>query len=177
MAFSSNPLHFSTGPVVATYNSIDLGYSEDGFSVRVEPFFDKVHSDDFGGRAGPPADEQLLAGIAIIEGDFTKYVKAEMDKLSSFQKGGTAGVFPNIGSFVRQDGLLAELVLDGVNDDWTFPRALIRRAFEVNKGTRYSRYRVGWEAWVNQTDYENLQQHTTRTLFTITTPTTTTTTT
>lgn len=162
------PVHFATGPVVVSWNAVQLGYSEDGFSVNVQPFFDRVSSDDFGGRQGPPADEQLLAGIGTIDGAMTKYVKAELDKLSSFQKAGTAGIFPPIGTFIRQDAKFAVLILAGINDTWTFNIAKLARNFEINSGTRYRRYNIGWQAWIDQTDYTTLSQFQNRTLFSIT---------
>ena len=162
------PVHFASGPVVLTWNSVQLGYSEDGVRVNIRPFHDAVHSDDFGGRQGPPADEQMLAGLATIDVEMTKYVKAELDKLSSFQPGGTAGTFPPIGTFKRQDSKLASLIVGGINDTWTFTRAGLKRAFEVNSGTRYRRYILGWECWIDQTDYTTLSQFQNRVLFTIT---------
>src|SRR5690349_15679735 len=104
------PVHFTTGPSVVNWGlsqGTDLGFSEDGARITLTPFFDNVHSDDFGGRPGPPSDSQLLGAIATIDIDFTKYVKAELDKLSAFQVNGQAGVLPSIGKFVRQDGLAA----------------------------------------------------------------------
>lgn len=163
------PVHFASGPVVPTWNSIQLGYSEDGCNIVVTPFFDRVSSDDFGGLRGAPADEQLLGAIATIDIPFTKYVKAEMDKLTAFKKAGTAGTLPPIGSFVRQDALYAPLILAGINDTFTFATAMLRRAQEINSGTKYRRYMVGFECWMNQTDYNQLTVAQNRVLFTITT--------
>lgn len=164
------PVHFASGPVVVTWNEIQLGYSEDGCNVTVQPYFDQVKSDDFGGRAGPSADEQVLAGEATIDIPLTKYVKAELDKLSAFKKAGTAGVFPPIGSFVRQDALFATLLLAGVNDQHQFLQAYLHRAYEFNSGTKYRRYMVGFKCGINQTDYNALSSPQNRTLFTIITP-------
>lgn len=161
------PVHFASGPCVVTWNAIQLGYSEDGCNVVVIPFWDEVKSDDFGGQRGPPADEQLLAGNCTIDIPMTKYVKAELDKLTAFKKGGTAGVFPPIGSFVRQDALFATLLLAGVNDSHTFLTAQLHRAFEFNSGTKYRRYMLGFKCSINQTDYTQLSQAQNRTLFTI----------
>lgn len=166
------PLHFTSGPVVIKFgltgNLIDLGFSEDGCRVTVTPFFDNVHSDDFGGRAGPPSDAQLLGAIATIDVEFTKYVKAELDKLSSFQVGGVAGLMPAIGKFVRQDALAAVLNLTGVNDTYSFPEAYLKRNYEINTGTKYRKYIVGWEAWMAKPDYTAMASLQTRRLFTLT---------
>lgn len=164
------PVHFASGPVVVTWNAIQLGYSEDGCNVVIQPRWDEVKSDDFGGRAGTAADEQLLAGDATIDIPMTKYVKAELDKLTAFKKAGTAGVFPPIGSFSRQDALFATLLLAGVNDQHQFLTASLYRAQEFNSGTRYRRYMIGFKCSINQTDYNALTSPQSRTLFTIITP-------
>lgn len=166
------PLHFSSGPVVPAFgvqgNMIQMGFSEDGCRLTVQPFFDNVHSDDFGGRAGPPSDSQLLGGVGIIRIEFTKYVKSEMDKLSSYQVGGAAGLFPAIGKFVRQDGLCGILNLTGVNDTYSFAEAYLRENYEINTGTKWRKYIVGWEAWMAKPDYTQIAAAQTRRLFTLT---------
>ncbi len=169
--------HFMTGPVVVTWNALPLGLSEDGVPVVIEPFYDNIPSDDFGGRAGPPSDAQLLGAIARIDVPLSKYDKAEVDKLSAFKSGGSVGVLPAIGSFVRQDGLYAALLLNGVYEDLTFATAFLRRAMEFNSGTKWRRYVIGFECWMSATDLSQLPSLQTRTLFGQTTTTTTTTTT
>lgn len=167
------PVHFKSGPCVANFGAdvntlVQLGFTENGFNGIIQPFFDEVKSDDNGGLRGPPSDAQLLGAIAIIDGDFTKYVKAELDKLSSFKRGGTAGVLPPVGSFVRQDGLGGVLRLTGIHETITFSFAFIRRNFEFNSGTPYRKYKVGWECWMSQADYSLISQAQNRTLFTLT---------
>lgn len=167
------PVHFSSGPVVISFGAnvgglVQLGFSEDGIKGVLQPFFDNVSSDDNGGRAGPPSDSQLLGAIATIDSEFSKYIKAEMDKLSSFKVGGTAGVLPPVGSFVRQDGLGGVLRLSGINDTFTFNFAFVRRNFEFNTGTKYRRYLVGWECWMDRANYDLISQAQTRSLFAIT---------
>ena len=169
---------FMNGPVVVTWNSEQLGISEDGVSINIQPFHDAIPSDDWGGRAGPPADMQLLAGIATVDVNLSKYDKAQVDALlGSFQPNGQQGIMPHIGSFVRQDGLYAPLNLDGVYEDHVFATAFLKRNQEINTGTRWRRYSFGWECWCNATNLAALGQLQTKTLFGVTTTTTTTTTT
>lgn len=151
--------HEVAGPVIVTWNTIQLGYSRDGVPIRIEPKWIDIQSDDYGGAAGAPSDIQLAGALCIVTAELTKYSKADCHALTSFYKGGSAGVLPVIGSLIRQNSYHAALLLDGVNEDWTFSTAVIRQAIEVNKGTRYSTLVCGWECWINNT--------TARTLFTI----------
>ncbi len=169
---AANFAHFMNGPVVVTWNSVQLGFSEDGVQINIQPFFDQIPSDDFGGRAGPPSDSQILAAIATVDVALSKYDKAEVDKLTSYKAGGAVGVLPPIGSFIRQDGLSAALLLDGVLEDLTFATAYLRRNQEFNSGTKWRRYVIGWECWVNATDLGSLSSLQNRTLFTQATTTT-----
>ncbi len=152
--------HIVAGPVSVKYNSVELGYSRDGVTIRIEPRYGDIASDDWGGAGGAPADTQLLGATASITADLTKYDRAECQKLTSFEKAGAAGVLPVLGTLIRQDGEYAQLDLDGTNEDWGFSIAFMRQAIEVNKGTKYSTFLVGWEAWLSTT--------TARRLFTIT---------
>lgn len=157
MAFA--PLHIVAGPVIVTWNAVQLGYSEDGVRVRFEPKWGDIKSDDYGGSGGAPSDTQFLGGIASVTADLVKFDNAEVLKLTSFEKAGAAGVFPQYGTLIRQESEYAVLLLDGKNQDYTFSQAFLRNAQEMNKGTRYTKYAVGWECWVNSA--------TSRTLFTV----------
>lgn len=141
--------HEVAGPVLVKFNSASLGYTRDGAQIRIEPRWIDVPSDDYGGASGAPADAQLVGAICTVHCDLTKYDKAEVHKLSAFQKAGTAGTLPVYGSLMRQGSLYATLLLDGVNEDWTFSVAIIRMAQEVNKGTRFSTFVCGFECWVD----------------------------
>lgn len=151
--------HKVAGPVLIKYNAVSLGYSRDGVQIRIEPKWGDIFSDDFGGAGGAPADAQLLGAIAIVTAEMPKYEASEVHKLTSFEKAGTAGVLPQLGTLIRQEQEFATLLLDGKNEDWTFTVAFMRQAQEVNKGTRFSTFVAGWECWISDT--------TARTLFTI----------
>lgn len=151
--------HKVAGPVLIKYNTVSLGYSRDGVSIRIEPRWLDIFSDDFGGAGGAPADAQFLGGIATVTAELPKYEAAEVHKLAAFEKAGTAGIFPQFGTLIRQEQEYAVLLLDGKNEDWTFSVAFMRQPQEVNKGTKFSTYVLGWECWIDNT--------TSRTLFTI----------
>lgn len=152
-------LHRVAGPVIVTYNTVQLGYSRDGVSIRIEPRYGDIFSDDFGGQGGAPADSQLLGAIAIVTADLVKYDQTEVHKLTAFEKAGAAGVLPQLGTLIRQEQEYATLFLDGKNEDWTFSVAFMRQPIEVNKGTKFSTLVVGWECWINNTTDRTLFTH------------------
>src|SRR3990167_7413627 len=115
--------HRVAGPVLVTYNTVQLGYSRDGVTIRIEPKYLDIFSDDFGGASGAPADTQLLGAIATVTADFPKYDQTELHRLTAFEKAGTAGVLPQLGTLIRQESEYAVLLLDGKNEDWSFPVA------------------------------------------------------
>ena len=92
------------------FDSASAGFSEDGVSVQVRPFFHDLASDCYGGRAGPPADSQLLGGLALITADLHQYEKAQVHKYISFDPANHAAMdsgignvnFPAIGRFIKQ---------------------------------------------------------------------------
>lgn len=138
--------HEVAGPVKVVFNSIDLGYTRDGVQVSIEPKWIEIPSDDWGGQAGAPSDIQLVGAIATITLELTKYVKAEVEKLTSFTSGGTAFTLPTFGTLMKQGSKTAALLLDGANDNLTFPVAFPKRAHEFNKGTKFTTYMLGFEA-------------------------------
>lgn len=144
--------HIVAGPVNVTFNSVPLGYSRDGVQIRMEPRWIDIPSDDWGGASGAPADAQLVGAIAVVSCDLTKYEAATIRAMTSFQgTGGTTGTLPVFGTLMRQDSKLQTLLLDGVNEDWTFNQAFVRQAIEVNKGTRFSTAMIGFECWLSST--------------------------
>ena len=153
-------LHQVAGPVIVTYNTVQIGYSRDGVTIRIEPKWGDIFSDDFGGAGGAPADTQLLGAIASVTADFPKYDQTEAHKLTAFEKAGTAGVLPQLGTLIRQESEYAVLLLDGKNEDWSFPVAFMRQPIEVNKGTKFSTLVCGWECWINDTSARLIFTHT-----------------
>lgn len=165
------PVHFTTGPVVPTWNANQLGYCEDGVQISVIPKYADIYSDDMGGREGVPTDSQFLGATATIRLLLTKYNKTYCDNLSCFSQSALTsnakGLMPVLGSFVRQDGLSALLLLAGVNEQLSFATAFLRGGWEINSGTRSRRYICDFEAWLSQTDYTQITSAQTRRLFTM----------
>lgn len=140
----------------------EIGFSVDGVVMRIDPKWGDILSDDYGGAGGVPSDSQFLGATATLTADMPKYVAANTDELSSFLSTaptGTKGVLAPIGTLVRSSVIDGVLVLtDGVDGATpvtgdhviTFPVAFLRVAQEVNKGTKFSTYIAGWEAWVDE---------------------------
>lgn len=139
------------GPVAVQYQTspVTLGYTRDGVNVTIEPRWIEIMSDDYGGQNGAPADAQLVGATARIQCEFVKYDKALVHALTAFAAGGTAFTLAALGTLTRQGSKLAPLVLNGANEDWTFAQAFPKTGQDFNKGTRYSTYNVGFEAWID----------------------------
>lgn len=139
---------------------VDLGYSNNGVSVRVEPRYLDIPSDDYAGDAGAPSDSQIVGAIARISIQLHKFDQSEFDKLSRYAgatvpgaagppAGPQIGEIPVLGSFLRQDSYLQYLSLDGTLKRMHFPKAFVRDAWETNAATRYSSGNVVFEAWID----------------------------
>jgi hypothetical protein len=164
-------VHFTTLASEILWGGFELGFSEDGCQLTYQPRYDEIFSDDMGGRAGVPSDAQFVGAIGNIDLVLTKYDVDRCDQLSSFDARKlttpAVGVMPPMGSFVRQDGLYAALMLRAPNETLSFATAFLRRNYEINSGTKYRRYICGFELWLNQTDLTQLTSAQNRRLFTM----------
>lgn len=144
---------FTTGPTLVTWQDLILGYSEDRVMLRIQPFWDMVHSDSYGGTAGPPADRQLLGAIVQVMAVLTTYDKESVDYLSTFSSGYALigmGNLPPVGTFAREtNGLMGVLYLQGRNEKRTFYNATLTESQELNSSARHRRYQVGWTCEVD----------------------------
>lgn len=164
-------VHYTTLQCEILWGGFNLGFAEDGARLTVTPRFEEVYSDDMGGRGGVPSDAQFLGATGHIDFVFTKYDKARMDQLASYDvtklTTPAVGVMPVLGSFVRQDGLASTLLLRAPRESLSFATAFLRRNYELNSGTVHRKYLCGFELWLNQTDLTALTQAQTRRLFTM----------
>jgi len=143
--------HQVAGVTEVKWNNIQLGFSRDGVTIRTQPYYEDIHSDDFGGASAPPADSQFMGAIALVTAELTKWNEVEVNKLGKFGGAGSRGTVAVIGSLVRAGGLFGSLFLDNAGDPRTYARAFLRQAQEVNVGTKYSTFIVGWECWIDTT--------------------------
>lgn len=151
--------HVVAGPVNVTFASTQLGYTRDGARIRLEPKWADIQSDDYGGAGGAPSDAQILGVVGYVTCELTKYEASVLRKLTGFGEvyaSATAGTLPTFGTLQRQESKTGILLLDGVNEDWTFNVAFVRQAIELNKGTRFTTAMVGFECWVNNASARQL---------------------
>lgn len=164
-------IHFTTLASEVLWGGFELGFTENGCQLGVQPNFDEIMSDDMGGSRGVPSDAQFLGARGFLNLVFTKYNKVYMDNLSCYTvaalTSGARGLMPALGSFVRQDGLAATLMLRAPNETLSFATGLLRGNYEINSGTPYRRYVCGFEVWLNQTDLSNLTSAQTRRMYTM----------
>lgn len=137
---------FTSGPSVVTFDSEQLGFCEDRVQVNVQPFFEDLHADSWGGIQGGFADRQLLGAVANISCLITKGDADALNALTSFDSGGAAGILPVLGSFVYQDNLFGILDIEGTNETLQFDKAHISMAIELNQSMRHRRFQVGFTA-------------------------------
>lgn len=149
---------YTSGPAYVSFGGNDLGFCEDRVQIVIQPSFDDVHTDSWGGLAGPFADRQLLGAVAQISCLFTKYDKAELDKLTSFVSGGSAGVIGSakLGEFLYQDTLFDALTVNGANETLEFDYAHIAAGVEFNSSMRHRRYQATFMARMDDACTRNL---------------------
>jgi hypothetical protein len=142
-------VHYTSGPTYVAFDNLALGFCEDRVQITIQPFYDDIHADSWGGLAGSFADRQLLGAVAQINCLFTKYNKEYLDELTSFTSGGTAGTIGAggvLGEFVYQDKLYSNLDLKGTNETIHFTHAHIAMGIEFNSSMRHRRYQAGFMA-------------------------------
>lgn len=171
-------LHYYAGPAAVTFTprstadgslqtaqATVIGINEASVPVITQPRFGDIASDDWAGPDGAPADSQFLGAIAVVQLRLTKFEIAAVDRLMdgvAHYTGGwsTAGALMPFGSFVRQGGLMGQLVLNSASATYTdtsktdakvltLPYVFIRNGGAVNQGTAAAAYDFQFEAWVN----------------------------
>jgi hypothetical protein len=121
-----------------------LGYTRDGARIRTEAYWEEVHTDEWGGDAGPPAEIVYHGERAIVQLELTKWDATIADAIAkrvSSIEGHNTGIIPGAGLLVFSGGLAYRLVIDFQKEgvvDWEFPRAVPREPIEINKGSRPS---------------------------------------
>ena len=126
-----------------------LGYTRDGAQITFDGYMLDVPVDDNGGEAGPPADVQYMGETATIVLNLTKYDSAVIAKVTPRLYGGTDGQVGTPGTLFFGDSKSYRLLLATTLLPYNFVRAILRSANEVNKGTKFSEYRLVWTAYKN----------------------------
>ena len=130
----------------------DLGYTRDGAMVRFDGFFLDIPCDLTGGENGPPSDIQFLGETALITCDFTKFDETIATKIRSRRYGIAEGQYvpADIGKLMigSTPTLTFRVVIDpAIALPLNFPICVFREPFEINKGTKYSTWRVECTAY------------------------------
>jgi len=141
----AGPALIRIGPEGCANNQLRvLGYTRDGARIRTEALWEEVHTDEWGGDAGPPAELIYHGERAVVQLELTKWDAAVADQIAkrvSSIPDHNPGVVPGPGIAVFVNGLAYRLVLDFQKQgtvDWEFPRAVPREPMEINKGSRPS---------------------------------------
>jgi hypothetical protein len=120
----------------------ELGYTTDGSFVTEQIFTTEVHSDEFGGQEGPPADIQYLGEMHIIRLNLSRYDEAVANKIRASTAGGTAGTPATRGTLYKQDTKTWRLLIKTTNRPRNYLCAIFRQPREFNKGTKFSQLQI-----------------------------------
>ena len=160
--------HLAAGTTIVSFNSNQLGYSEDGCQMQINPRYADVFSDQWGGRQGAPSDSQILGGTVLVSMLMTAYEAAEEKKMLTLDPGaaanGSVGAsgeinLPTFGSFIRQDGIAKALLLTGTIETYTFTTAFLRQSIDVSPiGTVAKKLSLGFECWCDAASTRKLLQ-------------------
>jgi hypothetical protein len=102
---------YVSGPVLVIVNLrdgngwVNLGYTSEGVQIEEEFFTNPIHSDQYGGTAGPPVDRQFMGKKAKISLSMVEYSITVVKKMREGQAGfnwstGAAGELTNIGGLL-----------------------------------------------------------------------------
>lgn len=106
-------------PTNVTPNAfVELGYSEDGFSISERPLTVDVHSDRNGGLQGAPVDIQYMSSVATIRGRLTEFEMATIQRLRQVATKSllTDGQIPTPGCLLIKEGEYHRLMINGDKD-------------------------------------------------------------
>jgi len=155
MAFAGIPatyVHVSTGPTLVTYDSLNLGYSEDRVQIDERPQWEDIRNDAFGGMAGVPSDVQFLGAVHFVHCNLNRFVADNVESLAMIEVDGPAnpGDYDTMmGRFMRQDQMYAELVLSNKTATTTYKVAFLRQGRRFNMGTRHQQVALVFECHID----------------------------
>lgn len=142
--------HRSTGPTLVKWNNTELGYADDRIQIEERPFFEDIRNDAFGGAAGMPSDVHFLGAIAIVSCNLNRFSITNIAALGDLDAGTTqgTGVYPDVGTFVHQDGMSGSLVLQSANEILTYALSFPRQGRRFNMGTRHQIFSLVFECHI-----------------------------
>lgn len=118
---------YVTGPVLVKVNLRDgagfmnLGYTAEGVQVEEQFYTNPIHSDQYGGTAGPEVDRQFMGKSAKINLSLVEYSLAVVKKMREGQAStnwstGNPGTIVNVGGLVTCGNAAFQLLLIGALD-------------------------------------------------------------
>jgi len=112
---------YVTGPAIIKVNLRDgnglvtLGYSADGVQISERILYNDIHSDRYGGQAGPPIDRQFMGRMARIPVQLVEFNSDIFNLIRNFQFGTPAGI-SDVGTPLTADGKSIQVVISGQKD-------------------------------------------------------------
>lgn len=118
---------YVTGPVLVKVNLrdgagfVNLGYTAEGVQVEEQFYTNPIHSDQYGGTAGPEVDRQFMGKSAKINLSLVEYSLAVVKKMREGQAStnwstGNPGTIVNVGGLVTCGNAAFQLLLIGALD-------------------------------------------------------------
>lgn len=118
---------YVSGPVLVKINLrdtngfVNLGYTTEGVQIEEEFFTNPIHSDQYGGTAGPPVDRQFMGKKAKISLSLVEYSLAVVKKMREGQAStnwatGAAGQIVNVGGLLSCGKRAFQIQLLGAAD-------------------------------------------------------------
>lgn len=118
---------YVTGPVLVQVNLrdgagfVNLGYTAEGVQVEEQFYTNPIHSDQYGGTAGPEVDRQFMGKSAKINLSLVEYSLAVVKKMREGQAStnwstGNPGTIVNVGGLVTCGNTAFQLLLIGALD-------------------------------------------------------------
>jgi hypothetical protein len=122
---------YVSGPVLVKVNLrdgagfVNLGYTAEGVQPEEQFFTNPIHSDQYGGTAGPPVDRQFMGKSAKISLSLVEYNLAVVKKMREGQAStnwttGAAGTLTNIGGLITCGKRAFQILLLGAADAAAF---------------------------------------------------------
>jgi hypothetical protein len=118
---------YVSGPVLVKINLrdsngfVNLGYTTEGVQMEETFFTNPIHSDQYGGTAGPPVDKQFMGKTARISLSLAEYSMAVVKRMREGQSSvnwttGAAGTLQNIGGLLSCGKRAFQILLIGAAD-------------------------------------------------------------
>ena len=118
---------YVSGPVLVKINLrdtngfVNLGYTTEGVQIEEEFFTNPIHSDQYGGTAGPPVDRQFMgqkakSSLSLVEYSLAVVKKMREGQASTNWATGVAGQIVNVGGLLSCGKRAFQIQLLGAAD-------------------------------------------------------------